>query len=149
MITIEQTPEGMATLVANRLRETTLKNPFLIVETISDLEALPWPPPMAPACYVFPAGWQAETGTMANDLRQRVQVKVGVVFVVAALQDRKGGAAVAALPTPALAVINALFGWVPVENAEPFEAVEGTAPLSDSGFVGARHFFQTTLDWRL
>lgn len=123
---------------------------FRVMAGAAEFASLPpnKPPPALPAAYVVPLDELAGAVRAMNITSQNVKAQVGVVIVVGALQDAKGGQAVADLQTARAAVRGALYGVEPAADHEPFTFVQGELLRAGGGLVWWQDTFETEFQLR-
>lgn len=100
-------------------------------------------PPVTPAVYVMVLG--EKPGPVATDVMiQKVQVAVGVVFVVRNLADNKGVAARTDLEALRRVVRDELYGWCAALDLAPFERGEGHLLAFKDGHMWWQDIFITS-----
>jgi hypothetical protein len=126
--------------------------PFRQVGLAADYASLDAPPPVArlPAAYVIELADSADpNGLATGGVRQRLTRTIGVVLIVSALRDAKGGAAVASLAPLRQALRLALVGIEPDEAHEPVTYARGRLLAAAGGFVAWQDEFSTRTTIRI
>lgn len=120
--------------------------PFRSVGAAADYASLDAPPPVArlPAAYVIELADSADpNGLATGGIRQRVTRGFGVVLIVSALRDPKGGPAASTLAPLRQALRQALVGFSPDEAHEPVTYVRGRLLAAERGFLAWQDEFST------
>lgn len=86
------------------------------------------------ATFVIPFAEEAdESPLMSGAVRQRVEVRILVAFVIRRHDDAKGGKRAASFDTIKSEIETALIGWLPADASDPFELVSGRGAPRGNG----------------
>lgn len=119
---------------------------FRTVGLAADYASLDAPPPVArlPAAYVIELSDSAgPNGLVTGGIRQRLTRGFGVVLIVSALRDAKGGAAAVSLRPLREALQQALLGFQPDDAHEPITYARGRLLAAERGFLSWQDEFST------
>lgn len=101
-------------------------------------------PTATPACFVIPMNELPGSPAAANVMIQRVDVTVGVIFVVKNLSDNKGAAAGVDLDVLRQKVRDQVFGWSAAPELDPFARGSGQLLAFREGHIWWQDLFITS-----
>ncbi|WP_421793514.1 phage tail terminator protein [Hydrocarboniphaga effusa] len=115
-----------------------------LIEQVPEFKTIAGAPTLAMAmktgnfthsAYIFISKVNAEANGLVNKISQRVPVEVSVAYWVRNVSDSTGEAALDDVEDLRLAVLEALLGWTPAEQIEPFLYRGGSVVSSQFGAV--------------